>query len=145
MGRLTFQILDQQRQEWFIVGRSPHNCVVAKGSGNFNETRGSVGRRYWRNDTSSYAVGFIYNSTSRAYQWKATTRTNAQHPHNIWQLERQIHYSEEDTTRSVRNGVIILVSVHYSRNITVLQKTCFAIFASEWDMKSRPINGVGYV
>jgi hypothetical protein len=39
--------------------------------------------------------------------------------------------------RYVRNGAIIPLSVHYYRSIRVHQGTCFAIFASLWDMKRR--------
>jgi hypothetical protein len=151
MGRLAFQILDQQHQEWFIVGLLPHiwrpliqQKVTSQPAGarDCNETRSIADRRHERNDTGSYAVGCINNPVGRAYQGKGKTRTGLVYEvrteghhkdefptlRSIWQLECRIHYPEEDTARSVRNGAIIPLSVHYSRNIIVLQRICFVIF-----------------
>jgi hypothetical protein len=55
MGILTFQILDQQHQEWFIAGLLPHirrpliqhkACVAARGTGNGDEIRVVTNRRH---------------------------------------------------------------------------------------------------
>jgi hypothetical protein len=60
---------------------------------------------------------------------------NAQHLHNIWRLEHQIHYQEGDIVRYVRNGETIQLSVCYCKSIRVHQGTYFATFASPLDMK----------
>jgi hypothetical protein len=68
MGRLTFQIPDQQHQEWFIAGLLPHirRPLIQQKVTSQPEAleiamklEASPDRRYWRNGTSSDIVGCI--------------------------------------------------------------------------------------
>jgi hypothetical protein len=69
MGILTFQIPDQQHQEWFISRLLPHirrSVIQQKVTLQLEaleiETRGISDKRYWRNGTGSDTVGCINNS-----------------------------------------------------------------------------------
>jgi hypothetical protein len=112
MGRLNFQIPDQQHQEWFIAGLLPHihrpliqQKVVSQpealeiamklesspvgDSGGMAQvqTVGCIEQFNWKNLQKGRRNE--NKSGVPSVGLKAITRTNAQHSHSIWRLEHE--------------------------------------------------------
>jgi hypothetical protein len=153
MGRLNFQIPDQQHQEWFIAGLLPHiqrpliqQKVTSQPEAleiamklEASPTGDIGGMAQVQTQLDALTIQLVELTKGREKQeqvWCTKCRTKGHHKDECPTFTQYLAAGAPnplpggDTVRYVRNGAITPLSVHYYRSIKVHQRTCFAIFAS---------------